>query len=91
MRGHRRILNKLLDRPLWLIPGIVVLLAMGFFAYTHVATGFMPRMDEGGFVLNYHTKPGTSLPESNRELLEIEAILEKDPYVESFSRRTGAG
>ncbi len=91
VRGHRRILNKLLDRPLWLAPGIVVLLAMGFFAYTHVATGFMPRMDEGGFVLNYHTKPGTSLAESNRELLEIESILEKDPYVESFSRRTGAG
>jgi len=91
VRGHRRTLNKLLDRPLLLVPGIVALLIMGFFAYTHVATGFMPRMDEGGFVLNYHTKPGTSLPESNRELLEIESILQKDPYVESFSRRTGAG
>ncbi len=91
VRAHRRALNKLLDRPLWLAPGIVALLAVGFFAYTHVATGFMPRMDEGGFVLNYHTKPGTSLTESNRELLEIEAILEHDPFVASFSRRTGAG
>ncbi len=91
VRAHRRILGRLIERPLWLVPGLAVLLLLGFFAYTHVGTGFLPRMDEGGFVLNYHTKPGTSLTESNRELLEIEAILKKDPYVQSFSRRTGAG
>ncbi len=91
VRAHGRLLGRLFDRPLWLLPGVAVLLLIGIFAYAHVGTGFMPRMDEGGFVLNYHTKPGTSLIESNRELLEIEAILKSDPYVVSFSRRTGAG
>ncbi|MCB1699111.1 MAG: efflux RND transporter permease subunit, partial [Halioglobus sp.] len=33
---------------------------------------------------------GTSLDETNRLLLEVEAILEKNPYVASYSRRTGA-
>ncbi|MDR3424728.1 MAG: efflux RND transporter permease subunit [Alphaproteobacteria bacterium] len=60
-------------------------------AYSHVKTGFLPRMDEGGFVVDYQSKPGTSLAETNRELEEVEAILKKDPNVDTFSRRTGAG
>src|SRR5215831_6826251 len=34
-------------------------------------------------------RPGTSLAETNRELTEIEAILKKNPYVYTYSRRTG--
>ena len=37
------------------------------------ATGFMPTMDEGGFVLDYRTQPGTSLVETDRELRQVEA------------------
>ena len=68
-----------------------MLLAVGFFAYLRVGTGFLPRMDEGGFVLDYYTAPGTSLAETNRELAEVEGILKNDPYVYTYSRRTGAG
>ena len=64
---------------------------LGVLAYTRVGTGFLPRMDEGGFVLDYQTAPGTSLAESNRELQQVEAILKADPNVYTYSRRTGAG
>src|SRR6185437_1450417 len=47
--------------------------------------------DEGGFVLDYYTQPGTSLAETNRELEQVEAILKNDRDVETYSRRTGAG
>jgi multidrug efflux pump subunit AcrB len=90
-RTHGRLLGRLFARPALLVPGIAVLLAAGFFAYLHVGTGFLPRMDEGGFVLDYYTASGTSLAETNRELAEVEAILKKDPYVYTYSRRTGAG
>jgi multidrug efflux pump subunit AcrB len=70
---------------------ILALGSAGYVAYTHVGTGFLPRMDEGGFVLDYQTAPGTSLSETNRELTEIEAILKKNPHVYTYSRRTGAG
>jgi multidrug efflux pump subunit AcrB len=90
-RIHGRALGKLFARPLLLVPGVAVLLAVGFFAYLRVGTGFLPRMDEGGFVLDYYTSPGTSLVETNRELAEVEAILRNDPYVYTYSRRTGAG
>jgi multidrug efflux pump subunit AcrB len=47
-------------------------------------------MDEGGFVIDYFTPPGTSLAETNRQLLLAETILGTVPEVESYSRRTGA-
>ncbi len=46
-------------------------------------------MDEGGFILDYLTPPGSSLAESNRILLRIEKILRSTPEVETTSRRTG--
>jgi len=49
----------------------------------------LPRMDEGGFILDYHTPPGSSLEESNRILLHIEKVLHATPEVENTSRRTG--
>ncbi len=51
----------------------------------------MPNLDEGGFVLDYLTAPGTSLTETEREMAEIEAILRQDPAVASYSVRAGAG
>jgi len=90
-RTHGRLLGRLFARPLLLAPGVAVLIAAGFVAYLHVGTGFLPRMDEGGFVLDYYTAPGTSLAETNRELAEVEGILKQDPYVYTYSRRTGAG
>ena len=46
-------------------------------------------MDEGGFILDYLTPPGSSLAESNRILLRLEKILRSTPEVETTSRRTG--
>ncbi|HEY1588923.1 MAG TPA: efflux RND transporter permease subunit, partial [Rhodanobacter sp.] len=90
-RTHGRALRGLFDRP-WLIGVAIAMLAMaGVFAYRQVGTGFLPEMDEGGFVLDYQTAPGTSLAESNRELEQIEALLKANRYVYTYSRRTGAG
>jgi multidrug efflux pump subunit AcrB len=47
-------------------------------------------MDEGGFVIDYVTPPGTSLTETNRLVGQIEELVEKTPEVDGFSRRTGA-
>lgn len=90
-RTHGRALRKLFEQPLIVGIGVAVLAGLGYFAFTRVGTGFLPRMDEGGFVIDYHTKPGASLAETNRELEEVEAILRQDPAVYTYSRRTGAG
>src|SRR6185312_13948449 len=49
----------------------------------------MPKMDEGGFVLDYLSEPGTSLAETSRLLKKVSAILAADPYVDTYSLRTG--
>ena len=51
----------------------------------------MPHMDEGGFVIDYHAPPGTSLAETDRLCRQVEVILRKIPEVETYSRRTGLG
>jgi len=90
-RTHGRLLSRLFSRPLLLVPGVAVLVVVGYVAYAHVGSGFLPDMDEGGFVLDYYTAPGTSLAETDRELAQVEGILKANPNVYTYSRRTGAG
>ncbi|MEJ2361004.1 MAG: efflux RND transporter permease subunit [Gammaproteobacteria bacterium] len=86
---YDRIMRRLLSRPMLLLVGIVPLLALGLLAYKGTGSGFMPHMDEGGFILDYVSKPGTSLTETNRLLEQVEAIIKANPYVQTYSRRTG--
>ncbi len=69
---------------------IVLILAATGALYWTLGSGFLPEMDEGAFVLDYVTPPGTSLQETNRILNHIETFLAETPEVESYSRRTGA-
>ncbi len=93
--GHRISLAyagtmKPLLRHGWLIlVAVVPLILLGYFAYGRLASGFMPTMDEGGFVLDYVAPPGTSLTETDRLLRKLEAILQKNPAIQTYSRRTG--
>ena len=88
-RGYARLLPALLRRPVLLLLGLVPMLLAGWLAYGQVGSGFLPSMDEGGFVLDYRTPPGTSLTETNRLLTQIEGILRTTPEVQTWSRRTG--
>ncbi len=90
-RTHARLLDRLFARPILIAVSAAALVAVGYLAYTQVGTGFLPQMDEGGFVLDYHTQPGTSLAETNRELSQVDRILKDNPNVDTYSRRTGAG
>lgn len=90
-RMHARLLDLVFARPILIGAGALLLLGLGVIAYSQVGTGFLPRMDEGGFVIDYETKPGTSLVETDRELKQVEDILRHNPYVDTYSRRTGAG
>ena len=66
------------------------IMALTVVVYLHLGSGFLPEMDEGAFVLDYRTPPGTSLQETDRILGHIEHLLRETPEVESYSRRTGA-
>lgn len=92
-RLYGRILAPMLRRR-WLSGFISLVLvgsaiAAGSIVYPMLGSGFMPPMDEGGFVLDYRSAAGTSLEETDRLLRQVELILRSTPEVETYSRRTG--
>ncbi len=85
------VMRRMLALP-WLALLIAVpLLVGGYMAYEKVPTGFMPSVDEGGFIIDYVGPAGTSLTETDRMLKQVEEILRKTPEVQTYSRRTGFG
>ncbi len=79
----------------WARPGLfvavvaVVLFTAGYAGYSRVESGFMPKMDEGGFILDYKAKSGAALSDTDALLKQAEAIIRATPEVVSYSRRTG--
>ncbi len=86
---YGRVMQQLLHRPILLAVGSVVVLIGSYLCYSFLGSDLLPAMDEGGFILDYYTPPGSSLAESDRILQHIEAILRSTPEVENTSRRTG--
>ncbi len=88
-RSYEAVMKPVLARPVLILVMIVPLIAAGWFSYKHLGSGFMPKMDEGGFILDYRSFPGTSLKETDRLLRQVESILQQTPDVQTYSRRTG--
>lgn len=88
-KNYRALMTRLLARRALVALFIIPLLLLGYVGYKSVASGFMPRMDEGGFILDYVSPPGTSLAETDRLLRMVEGILQATPEVDTYSRRTG--
>ena len=82
-------MRRILARPILVLLGILPLLVLGWVAFQQVGSGFMPSMDEGGFILDYRSAPGTSLAETDRLLRQVETIIRANPNVDTYSRRTG--
>src|SRR5215471_9133675 len=89
LRGYRATFKGLLAAPVLALPIVAAFLATGYIAYNKVGTGFMPSMDEGGFVFDYIAPAGNSLEDTDKMLLQVEKILQATPEVATYSRRTG--
>jgi len=68
---------------------IAALIVSGIYILPRLQTGFLPEMNEGSIVLDYSSPPGTSLEETDRQLREVEKIINTVPEVSAYSRRTG--
>ena len=74
----------------WVLPAaFIALVIVSYTSYRFLGSELLPEMDEGAFILDYITPPGSSLAESNRILDHVEQILHSTPEVETTSRRTG--
>src|SRR5258708_9472276 len=86
---YSRVMQSLLKRPWMLTVSFVAIAILSIVSYRFLGNDLLPKMDEGGFILDYFTPPGSSLAESNKILLRIEEIVKATPEVENTSRRTG--
>jgi CzcA family heavy metal efflux pump len=86
---YGRVMQTIIERPLVLAGSAAVIVVLSVVSYSYLGSDLLPEMDEGGFILDYYTPPGSSLTESNRILTHIEEMLKATPEVESTSRRTG--
>jgi multidrug efflux pump subunit AcrB len=89
MNLYERVLRMTLARPIMLVLGTVVVVAIAYASYQGLGSDLLPAMDEGGFILDYIMPAGSSLDETNSVLTGVEQILAAMPEVQGTSRRTG--
>ena len=89
-RGYSRAARAVVEHPLPAVLVLVALLVLGIAGLRDLKTGFLPEMDEGGFVLDYNLPVGSSLAETDAACRRIERVLLDTPEVAALSRRTGA-
>ena len=89
VRIYERAVRLALRYSWFTLLGCGVVCVLGIFIYGRLESDFLPTFDEGGFVVDYWSPPGTSLTETSRQLSIAEEIIRANPDVESYSRRTG--
>ncbi len=87
---YRKALAASMRRPGRVVLGVLAILAAGVALFLGLGTGFMPEVDEGGYVIDYWTPEGTSLAETDAMLKRLEEAIAATPEVAAFARRTGA-
>ena len=86
-----RFLTVVYRKPL-IAAGFVLLLSLGgWFASSRLSSGFLPDLDEGTIVLDYHSPTGTDIEETDRLCRQMERIIMAHPDVQTYSRRTALG
>ena len=86
-----RFLTVVYRKPL-IASGFVLLLSLGgWFASSRLTSGFLPDLDEGTIVLDYHSPTGTDIEETDRLCRQMERIIMAHPDVQTYSRRTALG
>ena len=78
-------------RPIVAFAFVVLLIDGGWYASTQLPSGFLPDLDEGTIVLDYHSPAGTDIEETDRLCRQMEKIILAHPDVETYSRRTALG
>src|SRR5437588_4455143 len=72
---YARAMEAVLKRPFLLAGSSALIVILAFVCYKALGSDLLPEMDEGGFILDYWTPPGSSLAESDRILQHIEEIV----------------
>ncbi|MGC9195751.1 MAG: efflux RND transporter permease subunit [Syntrophobacteraceae bacterium] len=89
LRAYEYGLRKALKHSGLTMAACGLILIAGVCMFGQLQTEFLPHFDEGGFVMDFTARPGTSLEETARVLREAEKYIRANPDIEGYSRRLG--
>ncbi len=82
--------QRVVARPWIALLVVVVVSGSAVLVAPRLSTGFLPQMDEGGFVVDYFLPAGSSLAATDAVARKIEAKLADVPEIAVYARRSGA-
>ena len=76
----------------WMVwSSLVVTLVLLVYLMTTTKTGLVPQEDQGVFMINVNTSPGSTLEETTKVMDKVENILKDEPEVDHYLRAAGYG
>ncbi len=88
---HVHFLTGIYRKPVIAAAFVLLLIGGAWLTSTKLSTGFLPDLDEGSIVLDYHSPAGTDIEETDRLCRQMERVIMAHPDVETYSRRTALG
>ena len=89
MERHSKFLQRSFRRAWISVPIVLAGFLLSFLLYRNLPSTFLPKWDEGNFIVDISLQVGTSLEESNRELRDIGRIIDSFPEVKGWTMRIG--
>jgi multidrug efflux pump subunit AcrB len=86
---YGQFLQRSFNRAWISVPIVLGGFLLSFLLYKNLPATFLPKWDEGNFIVDIALPVGTSLEESNRELRDIGKIIDSFPEVRGWTLRIG--
>lgn len=84
---YGKVMSKLLNMKIIVILATVAIIAVTVYLATFIHTELMPATDEATVRISVNVKPGLSLENKNKVLMDLEDFVSNDPNVDHFSIR----
>ena len=88
-RHYRRFLIGTLKAPLLIVLVGGAIFVSSIYLGRSLPTSYLPRWDEGTFVMDMDASAGTSREEMARQVAEVEKVIGALPVIQTYSRQIG--
>lgn len=89
LQKYEAFLTAILKSPLRVISVATVVIGLAFFIGRSLPTTYLPQWDEGTFIMDMDTTPGTSRAEMARKVAGVENVIAQLGIIQTYSRQIG--
>ncbi len=88
-RAYRGFLTTALKAPLLVVMAGAVVIGISFQIGRGLPTTYLPQWDEGTFIMDLDTTPGTAREETARQVAQVEQVIANLGIIQTYSRQIG--